>query len=85
MDATASSTWQLPDIRHDLGASLTGLQWVIDAYTIVVASFLILGGSTADRFGRRRVFQIKELSLFPRWARCCAVSPLGWARWWPRG
>src|SRR6476661_9231017 len=54
MDATIVNV-ALPDIRRDLGASLSGLQWVIDAYTIVIASFLMLGGSTADRFGRRRV------------------------------
>src|SRR6478736_7423153 len=54
MDATIVNV-ALPDIRRDLGASITGLQWVIDAYTIVIASLLMLGGSTADRFGRRRV------------------------------
>ena len=42
----------LPAIRRDLGSSLSGLQWVIDAYTLVLASLLMLGGSTGDRIGR---------------------------------
>src|ERR1700749_3950081 len=47
----------LPSIRNDLDASVSGLQWVIDAYTLVLASLLMLSGSTADRIGRKRVFQ----------------------------
>ena len=38
----------LPDIRRDLGASVSDLQWTVDAYTLVLASFLVLAGSTAD-------------------------------------
>jgi len=72
MDATIVNV-ALPDIRRDLGASLSGLQWVIDAYTIVVASFLMLGGSTADRFGRRRVFQV-GLALFTLGSLLCSVA-----------
>lgn len=56
MDVTIVNV-ALPSIRRDLGASMSGLQWVVDAYTIVLASFLMLGGSTADRLGRRRVFR----------------------------
>jgi MFS family permease len=48
----------LPAIRRDLHASVSGLQWTVDAYTLVLASFLVLAGSTADRAGRRRIFQI---------------------------
>jgi MFS family permease len=47
----------LPSIRNDLHASISGLQWVIDAYTLVLASLLMLSGSTADRIGRKRVFE----------------------------
>jgi EmrB/QacA subfamily drug resistance transporter len=72
MDATIVNV-ALPDIRRDLGASLSGLQWVIDAYTIVVASFLILGGSTADRFGRRRVFQA-GITLFTLGSLLCSLA-----------
>jgi len=44
----------LPAMRRDLHASESGLQWTIDAYTLVLASFLVMAGSAADRFGRRR-------------------------------
>ncbi|NHO32538.1 DHA2 family efflux MFS transporter permease subunit [Acetobacter fallax] len=46
----------LPSIRHAFGAGISGLQWIVDAYTLVVAAFLMLAGSVADRIGRRRVF-----------------------------
>jgi EmrB/QacA subfamily drug resistance transporter len=72
MDATVVNV-ALPAIRKDLGASLSGLQWVVDAYTIVLASFLILGGSTADRFGRRRVFQL-GMALFSLGSLLCSLS-----------
>ena len=48
----------LPAVRGDLNASVSGLQWAVDAYTLVLASLLMVSGSTADRIGRRRVFQI---------------------------
>src|SRR6202035_2007029 len=57
MDATIVNV-ALPAIQQDLHARLAGLQWILDAYTLVVASFLMLAGSMSDRFGRRRVFQI---------------------------
>jgi EmrB/QacA subfamily drug resistance transporter len=57
MDVTIVNV-ALAAIQEDLHARLAGLQWILDAYTLVVASFLMLAGSTSDRFGRRRVFQI---------------------------
>ena len=45
----------LPSIGHELHAGVSGLQWTIDAYTLVLASLLMLSGSTADRLGRRPV------------------------------
>jgi len=48
----------LPFIGTELDASTSNLQWVIDAYTIVLAGLLVLGGGMADRWGRRRVFLI---------------------------
>jgi EmrB/QacA subfamily drug resistance transporter len=57
MDVTIVNV-ALPAIQKDLHARLAGLQWILDAYTLVVASFLMLAGSMSDRFGRRRVFQI---------------------------
>jgi EmrB/QacA subfamily drug resistance transporter len=53
----------LPSISHDLHYSATGLQWVVNAYVLTFAGFLLLGGRTADLFGRRRVF-IAGLALF---------------------
>jgi MFS family permease len=68
----------LPSLRTDLGASVSGLQWTIDAYTLVLASLLILSGSTADRVGRRRIFQT-GLALFTAGSLLCSVAPgLGW-------
>jgi EmrB/QacA subfamily drug resistance transporter len=46
----------LPDIQRDLDASLSSLQWVIDAYALTLAAFLLMTGSLGDRLGRRRVF-----------------------------
>jgi EmrB/QacA subfamily drug resistance transporter len=68
----------LPSIRTDLHASVSGLQWIIDAYTVVLASLLILSGSTADRLGRRRTFQV-GLVLFTIGSLLCSIAPgLGW-------
>src|SRR5918994_1361177 len=53
----------LPSIREDLGASFTDLQWVIDAYALTLAAFVLTAGSLADRLGRRRVFAI-GLAIF---------------------
>src|SRR3954447_13135337 len=68
----------LPAIRRDLGSSLSGLQWVIDAYTLVLASLLMLGGSLGDRIGRRRTFQT-GLVLFGAGSLLCSIAPTtGW-------
>jgi hypothetical protein len=45
----------LPSISKELHASVSGLQWIVDAYTLALASLLMLSGSMADRFGRRKV------------------------------
>ena len=63
----------LPSIGHELHASLSDLQWTVDAYTLVIGSFLMASGSTADRFGRRRVFQI-GLTLFTLGSLLCSVA-----------
>ncbi|MFJ8912780.1 MFS transporter [Amycolatopsis sp. NPDC102389] len=64
----------LPGIGRGLGAGTRGLQWVIDAYTVVFASLLITSGALADRFGRRRVFQL-GLVTFGVASVLCAVAP----------
>src|SRR3954465_3866663 len=68
----------LPAIRRDLHASESGLQWTVDAYTLVLASFLVLAGSTADRVGRRRIFQV-GLGAFGLGSLLCGLAPgIGW-------
>ena len=64
----------LPAIRSDLHASVADLKWSIDSYTIVVASFLLLAGSIADRFGRRKTFQV-GLLVFSAGSLLCSVAP----------
>jgi len=68
----------LPSIQRSFSASIGGLQWTVDAYTLVLASLLMLSGSLADRFGRRRVFQT-GLLLFTIGSLLCSLAPgLGW-------
>ncbi len=64
----------LPAIGHDLHASESDLQWTVDAYTLVLASFLVLAGSTADRLGRRRIFQV-GLAAFGLGSLLCGLAP----------
>lgn len=64
----------LPSMQKELHASVAGLQWTIDAYTLVLASLLMLAGSTADRIGRRRVFKA-GLILFTLGSLLCSLAP----------
>src|SRR3954469_21118205 len=63
----------LPSIRDGLGFSTTDLQWVINAYTLTFAGFLMLGGRAADLLGRRRVF-LAGITLFTLASLACAVA-----------
>jgi EmrB/QacA subfamily drug resistance transporter len=77
MDSTIVNV-ALPSLGRDLHASVSGLQWTIDAYTLVLASFLMLAGSTADRVGRRRTFQT-GLASFGVGSLLCSLAPsVGW-------
>src|SRR5260221_14378477 len=69
MDATIVNV-AIPTVRADLHASLSRLQWIIDIYTLTLASLLLLAGAAADRVGRRRVFQIGLVGF--------AAGPPGW-------
>ena len=73
MDATIVNV-ALPVIGRDLSTGVTGLQWVVDAYTVVLASLLILAGSLGDRFGRKRTFQV-GLLLFVSASVACSLAP----------
>jgi EmrB/QacA subfamily drug resistance transporter len=64
----------LPTLQKDLHASIAGLQWVSDAYLLVVASLLMLTGSTADRLGRKRLFLI-GLAGFSLGSLLCSLAP----------
>ena len=68
----------LPSIGRELHSPVSGLQWTIDAYSLVLASLLMLSGSTADRVGRRRTFQA-GLAVFTLGSLLCSLAPgLGW-------
>ena len=63
----------LPAIGRDLAASPAALQWVINAYTLCLAAFLLVGGAAGDRLGRRRVF-IAGIALFGFASLACGFS-----------
>ena len=77
MDATIINV-ALPTIGRDFSAPVSGLQWTVDAYMLVVASLLMLSGSVGDRIGRRSVFQV-GLVIFTLGSLACSLAPsLGW-------
>src|SRR6516165_12677616 len=63
----------LPSIRSGLHFSTTGLQWVVNAYTLTFAGFLMLGGRSADLLGRKRVF-LAGTALFALCSLACALA-----------
>jgi EmrB/QacA subfamily drug resistance transporter len=63
----------LPSIHDDLDYTTTGLQWVVNAYTLTFAGFLLLGGRAADLLGRRRVF-VAGTAIFTLASVLCAVA-----------
>jgi EmrB/QacA subfamily drug resistance transporter len=73
MDATIVNV-ALPSIGRDFSAPVSGLQWTVDAYLLVIASLLLLSGSVADRVGRRKIFQI-GLAIFTLGSLACSVAP----------
>src|SRR6476646_6130041 len=67
-------TTALPVIRTDLGASIEGLEWTVNAYTLSFAVFLLTGAALGDRFGRRRMFAI-GLGIFTLASAAAALAP----------
>jgi MFS family permease len=63
----------LSRIAEDLGTGLSGLQWVVDAYTLALAAVVLTAGSLADRFGRRRLFSV-GLAVFTVASGACAAA-----------
>src|SRR3954464_12842913 len=72
LDVTAVNV-ALPSIGRELHAGISGLQWTVDAYTLVLASLLMLSGSTADRLGRKRVF-VAGLAVFSLASLLCSLA-----------
>ncbi|MFB8387589.1 DHA2 family efflux MFS transporter permease subunit [Microbacterium sp. NPDC055910] len=64
----------LPTIAKDLGASLQSLQWIVSAYILVIASFVLMAGMLADRFGRRRILAI-GVAVFTVGSFLCGLAP----------
>ncbi|MCU1497327.1 MAG: transrane efflux protein [Acidimicrobiales bacterium] len=73
LDATVVNI-ALPRLAADLGADFAGLQWVVNGYTLALASLILLGGSLGDRLGRRRVFTIGVV-WFTAASLLCALAP----------
>ncbi|MEU4495546.1 MFS transporter [Streptomyces sp. NPDC023998] len=67
----------LPSMRADLGLTTTGLQWVLNAYSIAFAGFMLLGGRAADIFGRKRMFLV-GLGLFTAASVAGGLAQEGW-------
>src|SRR6202522_3589114 len=63
----------LPQMRVSLGLSVVGEQWVVNAYTLTFAGFLMLGGRASDLLGRRRVF-LAGTALFALASLTCALA-----------
>ena len=64
----------LPHIGEDLGASVGGLQWVVNGYLLVLSALILLGGSLGDRYGRRRMYQL-GIVVFALGSALCAAAP----------
>lgn len=73
LDATVVNV-ALPTIGTDLHATVAGLQWVVNGYTLTLASLILLGGALGDRFGRRRIFLI-GVGWFASASLLCGVAP----------
>src|ERR1043166_8157689 len=63
----------LPSIQRSLHASLTGLQWVVDAYALMLAAFILTAGALADRYGRRLVF-LAGVTVFSVASLLCGIA-----------
>src|SRR5215472_10099734 len=64
----------LPALQTNLNATIVDVQWVIEAYSLLLAALLLVGGSLGDHYGRRRVFLI-GVALFAAASTWCGLSP----------
>jgi DHA2 family methylenomycin A resistance protein-like MFS transporter len=67
----------LPAIQREIGGSLAGLQWVVDAYTLALAAIMLTAGSAADRVGARKIFTLGLVAFALGSAACAAAPALG--------
>ena len=65
----------LPDIQRSLHSTFSDLQWVVNAYALTLAAFLLTAGSVADLIGRRRVFVVGPGGVHRRPRPCAACPP----------
>ncbi|WP_433472195.1 MFS transporter [Spirillospora sp. CA-142024] len=68
----------LPDMQERLHTQLTGLQWIVDAYVLLVAMLLLSGGVFADRFGRKRMYLAGVVVFTAASVLCSAAPSIGW-------
>jgi EmrB/QacA subfamily drug resistance transporter len=73
LDATVVNV-ALPRLGADLDAGFDGLQWIVNAYTLTLAAFILLGGSLGDHYGRRRIFQV-GVTWFALASALCGLAP----------
>ena len=73
LDATVVNV-ALPSIGTDLNASVAGLQWLLNGYTLTLAALILIGGSLGDRFGRRRIFLV-GIVWFAAASLLCGLAP----------
>src|SRR5207237_7965310 len=64
----------LPSLHTELGAAVADVQWVIEAYSLLLSALLLVGGSLGDRYGRRRVFAI-GIVIFAVASAWCGFAP----------
>src|SRR6266851_3132861 len=74
MDGTVVNI-SLPALQATMGATITDVQWVVEAYTLFVGSLMLTGGALGDKFGRKRIFLIGVL-LFMAGSIACGLAPV---------
>src|SRR5262244_2944648 len=64
----------LPVLQSSLNASVAGAQWVVESYSLALSSLVLVGGTLADRYGRRRIFTVGTV-VFAAASLACALAP----------
>src|SRR5579862_4584154 len=72
IDATAVNV-ALPELQADLQATITDVQWVIEAYALFLGSLILIGGALGDQFGRKRIF-LYGVVLFAIASAACGIA-----------